>query len=717
VKQIRTFTILLALAAVTATACSSTEDYPNRIIRRPLGLAVVCQEAGAVPVPLERCGEAGVIASAWILDGDAGLLVMSLADGSHFDADPFVPGFSAFDLGGTPIAIRGADDSRNVYVLMLEDDIVGAPSLIQVESEDLALDLGFQRQPLPCRPETFEFAALPTAGGDPVPIIMVAMSCPAGSRVVAIPRDRVGTLSVDDIGLFPSWSVPGTVRHIGVSDEGTVVYLGHHAPASGGDLLTRLDLGMLPSEPSASITVTLEEPGSDGSGDSNPRGRGAPAVTPDGKFLYVPRVLPDGVAVFDAATLDRVDVHAPVPDTPDPGNPLMQRLGILDIPMAAPPLFIIMLGNGEVDRALVALESGELVGVFTTAGEEDPRAHRIELLGTDSRSVASAPVTRVGGKVVDRAYLLRADLPSFGATEISPDPEQEGSFVYYGIRMRGESRTEPTEAWTLSWEGRIPGASGTEGRLLPTDDGFTRVLEDLTRDFCGTGVQAGSEGLPSDIVVLRPDAPIDCGELVGAAFEYQVLEVRPTSLRLAPLYASMPLPGPECIGDDPIPFEVRVRESWAVTGARTGFLHNLESDGDTCRIRDDADPLFHARALTALPGSPGQGLSSCPVRFGDPEIGDAGWAAALFSNIAFSLTVHPGCRSDADFLPVVAPTVRDTELVFQVTSGSNPRQIAVGGLPAQGFVLAGDRIVGVDAANGLVMEIDPEAMTLVQSRY
>lgn len=727
-----------ALAALAVVAgCSDTEDYETRLLKRPLGLAVTCSDAAGQAVDLSRCGEDDVARTGWVLDGDAGgLAVLNLDNGRHFDADPFRPGYNAIPVGGVPLAVRGSADSRSVYVAVARDDATGGNAVIRFDTADLAAAADTAiRQSFPC--DIIDFtpgrAAFP-GHPDGVDAILVLGACPEGARLVAMDAAAFGTMAEADFATTAAWPIPGDALAVGLDATGSVAYVASNLRTAGdgdelpaGDLLTRLDLLAIDGTAGARKTVALRDPRPDdavaswdggpgtcvaqeAAGDAAPRTsrfRGAPAVSPDGDRVYVPMGRPAGVAVFDG-DLARIDVNAPIPDMEGSGNALLAHLGFQDIPLDTPALAIAFVPSEAGLRAVVTTESGDVVRIVAATDEDDPVAHVVEADADQGGSIASTPETRFQGEWVASAYLTRPDLASFGSAEIVTLTDREDAYIFYGITFHGDTRLERTETWTVTYEGVIPGTQRC-GDVAFDEDGAW-LVDASAGGFCGLGVAVG------DRVVLRPDLAVSCAGLSGAVLEYRVAEVLDDRLALAPAFASLPLPPAGCL-DGPVPYEVRVGGQWAVIGSRSGFLHAQVLVDGACTTAADADPRFTARAASPAPRDPSGRVTACPIREGDPEFAAEAWASSLFENPVFALRVVPGCRLGASFLPEVVPPIRDTALMFRVSSGFAPRQVALSGLPGPGLVVAGDSLFVTDAAFGLVYEVDLVEMSTVSSRY
>ncbi len=446
-----------------------------------------------------------------------------------------------------------------------------------------------------------------------------------------------------------------------------------------------------------------------------PRSIGRPAVTPDGRFVYVPMSNPAVIAVFEAEPLRRVDVNAL--DGPSP-NVLLHRLGLRDILLSSPVVALEMVRGEQGTRALVGLASGQVLSVLVDLAGEP--VHRLDVVPESTvASSTSVPVLRIRGERIGTLDTVSSEYPTFGSNLIAPVPGSTTKHSYYGITFGGRPEQELPETWRVTFEGVIPGAASRTGFVLSG----SATLRDPYRDFCALGVEPGDHVVltaPPPPCLAADRTPEDSCPKVGAASdglpeglvnlcEYEVVEVRPHALVLAevPGFRGLDLlaavPGP-------IAYEVRVSDAWTVVGSRSGFLHNLVSAGDSCEERPDADLRFTGRAYTSRPKS-GASLSGCPVRDGAAEIE---WIP--FTNPAFSFRIFPPCRTGEDLRAKACREVRDTEISFGVAQGLSLRVAATGGFPV-GLAPVGSRLYAVDPVFGAVHVVDWGTMTLLETLY
>lgn len=296
------------------------------------------------------------------------------------------------------------------------------------------------------------------------------------------------------------------------------------------------------------------------------------------------------------------------------------------------------------------------------------------------------PLLRVGDESVELGLTSPFPYPGFGAMEISPNGEDLPS-TYYGITPSSERLQVRAEAWTLEYEGEIPGSRSRQGAL----DREAGALIDPSADFCELGVEAG------DWLELEfPNLEEDCLKQLGRAWELQVTGVSKDRLTVdfAELSAVALSTADEAAetsdalaeadgeltgrcGTSGVSYRIRVADVFMVLGSRSGFLHNWTSDRGVCVEREDADPRFTARARVARPLSETLEVESCPS-IND----DTNYETWPFKNLAFSLTLWPGCeRLESQLFRPVAP-VRDLRWGFQVSGGLQARWISTGGLPS-----------------------------------
>ncbi len=733
----RTTLIPPALAVLVALGCSSTTNTPARIALRPVSMAVTCEDAAGAPLDLASCTDTTSTARAWVVDADVqGLSISTAPGGAHFDADPFVPGFTSLPVGGDPVVVRAPLSSDLVLVALRSDTTTGKPAIAWLRPKDLAPGLELSRASLPCAPIDMQIADIPpTGGGTGVRSILLAYNCGAFTGIAAFPLTALSDAADPRPG-ERRWPLSAAPRAFSVRPGGGVAWIS--LAGTPGDSVGRLDLSKDPSDASAVQIAAIDLPVPASSlpvpgcvaasqAGLGTRMLGAPTATLDGAFVYVPLARPAAMAVFDDG-MNRIDVNAAVPDVDGSGNPLLQRLGVRDLDLDGPARAIAMFDLGKDAttgaalgvRAFVAEQNGTLARVVVTPNTDNPVAHQHEHSITDGvsndvDSVAQMPVLRVDGVILTQAIVQNPEYPSFGMADIESDPANSGKSLYYGIRFGGDLKSELSEIWDVTYEGVIPGASGCG--TLAADPGATQsaFFTDPTVDFCALGVLEGQDAHPGDVLVITPDPKATCAQAADEVLEYRVVGVQANRLAIEPAYVSVPLPPAGCFDGSPMAYEVRASGAWTVVGARSGFLHNRMSASGQCVARADSNPLFTGRAFTALPEDGGAVLQSCPARLGDSKIG-ANFAASRFTNAALSFNLVPGCKTDSRFQPIWIPPTRDTRLSFQATSGAVPMSVSVGGLPEE-MVVAGTSVFTLDSGTGVVYRVNAVDDTLTESWY
>jgi hypothetical protein len=728
--------IAAALAVLVALGCSDTTNVPTRIMRRPVSIAVTCEDATGAPVALADCGETGNVARTWGLDADAqGLSIATAPGGTHFDADLFQPGFTSLPVGGVPVVVRSTTTSDLVIVALRSDATTGKPAIAWMRPKDLVPGLELARAPLPCAPIDVQVAYVPpTGGGEGVRSILVAYNCAAFVGIAAFPVVELPETAEPRPG-ERRWALPAAPRAFSVRADGAVAWIS--LAGSLGDSVGRLDLAKATDDATAIQVAAIDRPApvpglpvpgcpADAQAGLGSRILGAPTATPDGAFVYVPLARPAAMAVLDDG-MNRIDVNAPVAGVEGSGSPLLQRLGIRDLELDGPARAIVMVdlgndtdGNALGIRAYVAQQSGFLSRVVVTPNADNPVPHQQERtledgVSSDVDSTALMPALRVDGLILTRSVVQNPEYPSFGMPDIETDPDRTEKSVYYGVRFGGDLDGELTETWDVTYEGVIPGTSGCGALEAEPGAASAAFFRDPSADFCALGVMEANGTHQGDVLVVTPDPQGTCALSADEVLEYRIVGVQADRLALEPAYVSVPLPPAGCQDGRALRYEIRASESWTVVGTRTGFLHNRTSEGGLCVARADADSRFTGRALTTLPEDGGALVAACPVRLGDTKIG-GNLLASRFTNTALSFNVVPGCKTDSKFRPVWIPPTRDTRLSFQATSGSVRKSVTLGGLPEE-MVVAGTSIFALDSGTGVVYRVDASAETVSDSWY
>ncbi|MBP7125486.1 hypothetical protein KBD49_03870 [Myxococcota bacterium] len=722
---------------VPAAGCDSTSAPSIPVIRRPLSLAVTCASQGGEPIALGDCADREGVWTSWALDGDArGLVVAHGSSTDRFDADPFIPGWTPVALDGDGVSVRAGAGSDRVYVAIRRDDIGNGPAIAWVEPRLLVPWMRLPRAALPCDPAGMEIG--PVVGMDGKTLqetLVIPSACDGTWTLILLP---VSGLSRDGALLPEHRRIPLSARPLGVSiaPGGKILYAALRE--DDRDVVERIDLeasdmeaGRVRTVPGVAVDSPRGEvlPGCDIAPWDRTRAfrlGGAPSPSPDGRFLYLPLEAPHGVMVLQAEDLQLIDVQASQPLVPGSGNDLLGRLGIRYLPMSAPVRGVAFFPLPEPEdpgaedaekglRAYAILESGLAVRLVVDPERPDQALHRIDPASTDVESVATMPVTIEGEDLQPLGIVRRPEWPSFGMSDIQSDPERPGRSIYYGIRFHDDPSQELSESWDVVYEGVLPHATGCGTFRGEIQGGEVRVFEDPSQDFCELGVSEGEGDFPGDHLVIRPDPAGGCDLASLEALEYRIVAVEATRLLLEPAFASLPLPPPGCLDGRTLRYEVRASRQWLVVGSTSGLLHNRTSSRGVCVPRGDVSARFTGRALTTMPADGTEVLQACPVRLGDARIGD-NFLFRRFENPSFSLNVVPGCRIDSRFRPVVVPPRRDQRLTFQVTSGFQPKSLALGGAPVD-FVPGGKYLFVLDAATRSVYQVDSEKHLVSASWY
>jgi len=714
------------LLGLAIAGCESTSAPSAPVIRRALSLAVTCAASTGEPIPQAQCTDREGRWTSWALDGDArGLVVAHGSSTDRFDADPFVPGWTPVAIEGDGVAVRASASSERVFVALRRDDRGTGPAVAWLDPRSLAPGLHLPRASLPCEPAWMEVGELLGADGETTTETLVfPAACDDGWNLLLVPASAIKGDGDDLSAAVRRISLEARPIGVSIAPDGQALFVS--MVGEERDVVERIDLAgsgqgtdRLRFEPGPVAPERGEALPGCSVAPWNPALRyrigGAPAPSPDGRFLYLPLETPHGVMVLEADTLQLIDVHAPQAAAGDSGNALLGRLGVRHLPTSAPVRGVAFFRLPEPEdpaaedaergvRAYAVLESGLAERLVVDPESPGKGLHRVEPASTDIESVATMPVS-IEGETVDVLGIVRhSEWPSFGMAEIQSDAERPGRSIYYGIRFHGDPAQELTESWEVVYEGVLPHATGCGAFQGDEADGTMAVFEDPSQDFCELGVQAEDGDIAGDVVVIRPDPEANCALASLESLEYRIVAVEATRLLLEPAYASVPLPPTGCLEGRPLRYEVRASRQWLVLGSTSGLLHNRTSSHGVCVPRGDLSSRFTGRAVTTMPQDGGEVLQACPVRTGDSRIGE-NWSLQRFENPSFSLNVVPGCRIDSRFRPVVVPPRRDQRLTFQVTSGFQPKTLALGGAPVD-FVASGKWLFVLDAATRQVYQVD-----------
>ena len=466
------------------------------------------------------------------------------------------------------------------------------------------------------------------------------------------------------------------------------------------------------------LTDWPEDPHCYRASDPSEAGPSAPmakvAVVGDGRYAYVGHVGLGQVLVLDLDEGRRLDLSGVDADDPDPFDALLGVRGfkvsgtILDLEAVVGEDFedvIIATSSGRL-TAIRALEGGAPVHTFSIV-EQDPV--------TDATQ-AFKPSLQVAGEDIELGFTPTPEHPNLGPLAIVALDDEGDVNQYYGIRFSERTEWHRTEVWSITWEGRLPGANGLPGRLR----GPGRL--DLPgAGLCGLGVEAG------DLAVIRFDEPLGCGDFVGKEFEYVIADAGPDWLVLdedaggrqigdAPEddaerdddewlpewpEAAVDMPDAACF-QGVLPVDVRVDDRFLVRGSRTGYLHPVVAAPEGCVLDGDADPLFTGRAVPATVTDSGA-LEVCPIT----EVVN-GVEANTFRNPIFSVDIFPPCALSEEGEVSILETSREARWSFTVASGFDLRDLLPGGLPMDLRFLPGpDQLYLIDPATRSIKAIEP----------
>jgi hypothetical protein len=284
-----------------------------------------------------------------------------------------------------------------------------------------------------------------------------------------------------------------------------------------------------------------------------------------------------------------------------------------------------------------------------------------------------------------------------------------------------------TESWTVTYEGALPGFTGSFGALLEEPTGL--VIRDPSGGFCRKGVESDGAVDTHDVVQLldevctfnrcTPAERESCLETFGDINVTTVALPRARSLliekafddrltiankHLAPGEAFVVVDGPpdiakikRCFGDDVggtrvlplLRYTVRSSKSWVVVGGTSGFLHRKIVDPastDKVCINDLSRPRIQNGRAFDLSPLPGSTIGSATAQ---PYTQDANVVADLckqFVNPVWKFAIRRGIgRDPADktktkFVEVIPQ--QDMRFAFSGRFAWQPLSIGAGSLSA-----------------------------------
>ncbi len=297
----------------------------------------------------------------------------------------------------------------------------------------------------------------------------------------------------------------------------------------------------------------------------------------------------------------------------------------------------------------------------------------------------------------------------------------------YGLWQPEDPEGAPSEGWSLTYEGVIPGASGVAGRVV--GDG---VFYAPGERFCEDGVAPGdwlvvdAAALVLDGRLRHPDNLSDAlnvtaggtacatAPLRTASLQVRVTEVGMETLRFDPasvealptpptldeaaiaeasyrrlddcraaleeqratlLLDHPPVPVGDAVGGlEPgylprrVSYRVRAAGQWVAVGSRSGFLHRQRWVDGACVEDATLSPLLAGRVAEA-PVQAGQTLSDCPLADRQTEydrVDGVFDTAGRLVTPSFGVDVLPACRVVDGAVQTVG-SERGTRWVFSVT--------------------------------------------------
>jgi len=308
------------------------------------------------------------------------------------------------------------------------------------------------------------------------------------------------------------------------------------------------------------------------------------------------------------------------------------------------------------------------------------------------------------------------------------DEESSARIRRYGIWPPADLEEAPSETWTLTYEGRIPGSSGALGRMV--DD---TTLVDPSATFCEDGVAVGdwvafivptessdpalhaSVDIVTELGDTCPVLPIDqmIVEAQVTAVGMTELTIDPTTARLRPRLATLDedeiaagghslracKAARDVLDDEiglpeylvstdaltaaalPSRFSYNVRvDGWAIVGTVSGFLHRQRWDRDsgTCVVDESLDARLTGRQAEATVSI--ADYQTCPppadlLRYDTIE--GLTPAAARFENPSFAVDILPGCEQLDDGTLALVPSQQDTQWSFSLTGPHEASTLAV----------------------------------------
>jgi DNA-binding beta-propeller fold protein YncE len=503
------------------------------VIRRlwlPLLAATACGDVFvAPPRNLSRPSDVALVTDvnptnespeyAFVLDTErAQLIVVDAVLGILRDVHPAIPGYNGVFLGGTPSSVAALPDGRRVVVAN------GAGTLQVVCT--------------PVDPECSVPSILQeiSVGGRPERVAVM------GSRAyVTRPHDgAVVEVDLDAGQVLGSIAVGGAPRGLAATPDGTRLYVANS------------ELGIMHR-----ITRTGGAP------EISAVQTGFPTrsvfTSPNPAWVYALRSDLGTLLVIDPATDTVVNTNPDGP--PEAGK---------DMVFPAPVDSVAFQTFAAGDNAAIgvgqfgyATTSNGFVYVFNTQGDD---AHKIvDRAPPSTPSVTNLPTLTIGQTVIT----VTEAIPRILGYDQSPA---------YGITFSTGRRVVRTEGWGLTYEGLVPPAAPSPGRVLPGG-----ILRNADVPFSelrvpGTGEAMVRDGdLLSFLQAPHGGAGADCSAMqydANGALRLWVMTLipdRPNEVRLAPRDPD-PLPALEaCYTEGLYSYIVRTAGTWAVVGTQSGY--------------------------------------------------------------------------------------------------------------------------------------------------
>lgn len=407
----------------------------------------------------------------------------------------------------------------------------------------------------------------------------------------------------------------------------------------------------------------------------------------------------------------------------------------------------------------------------------DPEERIATLPARPTLSVSGSPVFVGTSPIAGHPFLG----PMVKLEEVTPSEPGVAPPLYrsYGVWPGADPEQVPTETWSVTYEGVLPGTGGHLARMV---DGF-RVHDPLGR-FCERGVEPGDwllirttpeqvhPDLRTDPLGVETDTGQACDirPTAEALIEAPIIAVGLTTLTLDPDKARLRRPAPvldaSAIEDkgissaacadaleallsspqwmDPVDvedleaaelperfsYEIRPEDTWVVEGSRSGFLHRQTWAVDTdtgegaCVTDEELSELATGRAQTASLGV--DAYTQCPPTNIELSLDEVDELLAddhlRFANFSFSMDIFPGCDEQSDTGELMTRIRRDTRWSFGLQGPDNPRSVSGSDMqlaPKVPLLEFRRQQIQLDSALSrvLLLEIRPGSSVSLQSHF